>query len=62
MGATSRQKRVRVFEDPKAYQRYRRAKFLWGAFKIAVHVVFWVAIVAVIWLILTVVGSPPRMK
>jgi hypothetical protein len=65
MGAFSRQKRVRVFEDPKDYQhyrRYRRAMVLRGVLKVAGHILFWVAVVAAFWLILTVISGSSRPK
>jgi hypothetical protein len=62
MGAIGRPKRVRVFENPKAYRRHRRMKLLRGILKVSGHVVFWVVVVTTIWFILTVIGSPARPK
>jgi hypothetical protein len=62
MRAARRPKRVRIFENPKDYRRYRRAKLLRVLRKVTGQVVLWVVALTVIWTILTVISNGGRLK
>jgi hypothetical protein len=52
---------VRVIEDPEGYRRYRRARLLRGLRTAVKYAVFWVVVVAAIWMILAIISGPKRL-